>query len=34
VDFHVAPGVVLRIRRLRGEMASKEPGQPIVFDER
>jgi hypothetical protein len=33
VDFHVAEGVVLRIRQLRGEMRSKDGG-PIVFDDR
>lgn len=32
VHFVVAPDVVLRIRRLRGQMVSKKPG-PILFDD-
>ena len=34
VDFHVAPGIVLRIRQLRGQMASKQSGQPVIFDDK
>jgi len=34
VNFHVAPGVALGIRRLRGEMVSRVPGQPVVFDDK
>src|SRR5690242_4906123 len=34
VDFHVAPGLVLRIARLRGVMLSKQPGSPVVFDDK
>ena len=33
VHFHVAPGVVLGIRRLRGEMRSRIDGQPVAFDD-
>ncbi|MDQ6888295.1 MAG: hypothetical protein M3068_13565 [Gemmatimonadota bacterium] len=32
VHFYVAPDVVLRIRRLRGQMVSKKPG-PLLFDD-
>lgn len=34
VNFHVAPGVVLEIRRLRGQMVSKTRGKPVVFDDK
>ena len=34
VDLHVAPMVVLHIRRLRGEVVSIPAGQPIVFDDK
>ena len=34
VNFHVAPGVVLEIRTLRGSMPSTTPGQPVVFDDK
>ncbi|HEU4630730.1 MAG TPA: hypothetical protein VFS08_13345 [Gemmatimonadaceae bacterium] len=34
VNFHVAPGLVLGIRRLDGEMRSKTPGQPVIFDDK
>lgn len=34
VDFHVAPELVLRIARLRGEMVSKQPGAPVIFDDK
>jgi hypothetical protein len=34
VDFHVGEGVVLRVRRLDGEMRSLRPGEPIVFDDK
>jgi hypothetical protein len=34
VDLHVAPGVVLHVRSLRGEAVSIPPGQPIVFDDK
>lgn len=34
VDFHIAPGIVLGVRQLRGEMVSATPGMPIVFDDK
>jgi hypothetical protein len=34
VDLRVAPGVVLHVRRLRGEAQSKTAGEPIVFDDK
>jgi hypothetical protein len=34
VDFHAGPGVVLHIRRLRGELVSTRPGTPPTFDDR
>ncbi len=34
VDFHIAPGIVLGVRTLRGEMVSKTKGRPIVFDDK
>jgi hypothetical protein len=34
VDFHIAPGIVLGIRHLRGEMVSKTVGGPVVFDDK
>ncbi|MFN2400036.1 MAG: hypothetical protein ABR543_15560 [Gemmatimonadaceae bacterium] len=34
VHFRVAPGVALRIRRLRGQMVSKTPGEPVIFDDK
>lgn len=34
VNFHIAPGVVLEIRRLTGVMASLAPGAPVVFDDK
>jgi len=34
VDFQVASGIVLRIRELRGQMASKQHGQPVIFDDK
>lgn len=33
VRLHVASGIVLAIDRLRGEMISRVPGQPPVFDD-
>jgi hypothetical protein len=32
VDFRVAPAITLKIRRLRGEMVSKDAGSPLNFD--
>jgi hypothetical protein len=34
VNFHIAPGLVLGIRDMDGEMRSKTPGQPVVFDDK
>jgi hypothetical protein len=34
VDFHVGPGIVLHIARLRGEMRSMDAGGPVVFDDK
>ena len=34
VDFHVAPGVVLEIRHLRGEMANRSGDGPVVLDDK
>ena len=34
VEFHVAPGVVLGIRHLRGDMTSKVVGGPVVLDDK
>ena len=34
VNFHLAPGVVREIRRLRGAVLSATPGQPVVFDDK
>lgn len=34
VDFEVAPGIVLGIRYLRGEMTSTVHGTPITFDDK
>ncbi len=34
VDFHIAPGLALRIQELRGYMVSKTSGQPISFDDK
>lgn len=34
VDFHVAPAVVLRVRRLAGEFSSLTPGAPVDFDDK
>jgi|GEM_PF-6086002 len=34
VDYHVIPAAVLNIRRLRGELHSKVPGKPPVFDDK
>jgi hypothetical protein len=34
VDFHVAPDVVLNVRRLAGELVSETPGGPVVFDDK
>jgi hypothetical protein len=33
VHLHVAAGVVLHVRQLRGEMVSKAPGTPPLFDD-
>jgi hypothetical protein len=33
VRLHVDDGIVLAVRRLRGEMVSRVPGQPFVFDD-
>jgi len=33
VHFEAAPGIVLRIRRLRGQLVPTEPDRPPVFDE-
>ena len=33
VQLHVDDGIVLAIERLRGEMISKSPGRPPVFDD-
>jgi hypothetical protein len=34
VDFHVAPLVVLHVRRLAGELVSVTPGGPVIFDDK
>ncbi len=34
VDYRVIPAAVLNIRRLRGELHSKDPGKPPVFDDK
>ncbi|MGH7720583.1 MAG: hypothetical protein ACREON_17265 [Gemmatimonadaceae bacterium] len=34
VDFQIAPGLVLGIRHLRGQMEAKTPGMPVVFDDK
>ena len=34
VDFHVAPDVVLHVRRLSGELTSLDAGMPVVFDDK
>lgn len=34
VDFHVAPGVVIHIRRLRGELVPTRPNASADFDDR
>jgi hypothetical protein len=34
VDFHVAPGVVLGIRHLRGRMLPTPAGSPVIFDDK
>ncbi len=34
VDYHVIPSAVLNIERLRGELHSKKPGKPPVFEEK
>ncbi len=34
VDFHIAPGVVLGIRHLRGRMVGRAPRAPIIFDDK
>ncbi|HEY7876766.1 MAG TPA: hypothetical protein VIC55_00995 [Gemmatimonadaceae bacterium] len=34
VNFHVAPGVVLEIAFLRGQMVSKTKGGPVLFDDK
>ena len=34
VDFHVAPDVVLHVRRLSGEVTSTVAGEPVIFDDK
>jgi hypothetical protein len=34
VNFHLAPGLVLGIRRLSGDLVSRTPGEPVVFDDK
>jgi hypothetical protein len=34
VDFHVAPDVVLHVRRLSGELMPVAAGEPVVFDDK
>lgn len=34
VDYHASAAVLLNIRRLRGEMHSKRPGRPPVFEDK
>lgn len=34
VDFHIDGDIVLRIRRLDGEMLSRTPGAPVLFDDK
>src|SRR5690348_7688722 len=33
VDFHVAPGVILEVRRLQGALVSRRPGTPPNLDD-
>lgn len=34
VDLRVAPGVVLHVRQLEGEIASLTPGQPVILEDK
>ena len=34
VDFHIDGDIVLRVHRLDGEMLSRQPGQPVLFDDK